>query len=157
MTLREQIDAALKQAGDPVPFVLTALDGAVVFIKRFTARNVREWWIFEYGDKPEARPLYDQLQVELFVRCCVNENGEPVYTHAEAAQLREQPGGGAALEEFYNEARRVNWLFQTKAEAERERERFFAERLRAAIPARKSSTESPSAGENLTSTGSLTK
>jgi hypothetical protein len=152
MNAREQIEAALADAAKPRPFELTTLDGLKVFIHQMTPRQVREWWVFEYGQPPQ-RPLYDQLVVELFIRCCVDEQDQRLFeTAADATKLRELPGAGKALEEFYQEARRQNWLFQLTADAVQERQRFFADRAPSGANSKGSSTGSPPPAANPTPT-----
>lgn len=163
MSLREKIDAAFEAAGKPKPFTITSLGGLEVFIASLGPRQVREWWVWKAGGTDgKTKPIWDQILAEAFARFCVDADGKRVYADAEdAARLREQKGGGAALEEFYAEAVRVNWLFESEADAVKERKRLIAEleeakKKRAAeLPPKKkpsrestsSSTSSPPPGE----------
>ena len=122
-------------AGKAQPFELTTLGGKVVCIRQMTAREVAQWWVWVF-ERQGARKMYDEQLVELFKRLAVDEQGKPlVENDADAAKLRETPGAGAFLAEFWTEAKRRNFLYQTADEEAAERDRFFT--------SRKSATESP--------------
>jgi hypothetical protein len=109
--------------------------GRVIYIQPMTARQVAQWWVWVY-ERPQARKMYDEQLVELFKRLAVDEAGKPlVENDADAAKLRETPGAGAFLAEFWTEAKRRNFLYQTADEEAAERDRFFT--------SQKSATESP--------------
>jgi hypothetical protein len=122
-------------AGKAQPFTLTSVGGRVIYIQPMTARQVAQWWVWVY-ERPQARKMYDEQLVELFKRLAVDEAGKPlVENDADAAKLRETPGAGAMLAEFWTEAKRRNFLYQTADEEAAERDRFFT--------SQKSATESP--------------
>ena len=124
-------------AGKARPFTLTSVGGRVIYIQPMTARQVAQWWVWVY-ERPQARKMYDEQLVELFKRLAVDEAGKPlVENDADAAKLRETPGAGAMLAEFWTEAKRRNFLYQTADEEAAERDRFFT--------SQKSATESPTA------------
>ena len=108
----------------PQPFTLTTMGGRVVWIRQMTARQVAQWWVWVY-EKSGQRKQYDEQLVELFKRLACDEKCQDLLTSEEAAKLREQPGAGAVLAEFWTEAKRRNFLYQTADEEEAERDRFF--------------------------------
>ena len=112
-------------AAKPLPFKMATLGGAEVHIRPMTARQVAQWWTWVY-ENPKARRQYDEQLVELFRRLACEADGSPlVASDVDAAKLREQPGAGAVLAEFWTEAKRRNFLYQTAAEEDAERDRFF--------------------------------
>ena len=129
----------IASCGKPEPFALATLGGEVVHIHLLTPRQVAQWWTWVY-EKPDQRRLYDEQLVELFRRCAVTDDDKPALTSEEFAKLRELPGAGKALAEFWTECKRRNFLYETAAEEERERNRFFTERATAGITA---ATDSP--------------
>ena len=126
MTLRDQIEAKLNEHAKPKPFVLTVLDGLEVNIHSASPRNVREWWLWFY-DEPAKPKMWDQIQVEMFRRFCVDGDDKVLFPEKkDVERLREINGFGAVLEEFCLECRRHNWLFVDDSKNAEARARFFA-------------------------------
>jgi hypothetical protein len=115
-------------AAKPTPFPMATLGGKELFIRPMTARQVAQWWAWVY-ERPATRKQYDEQLVELFRRLACDADGAPIVaSDADAAKLRETPGAGAILAEFWTEAKRRNFLYQTAEEEAVERDRFFTSR-----------------------------
>lgn len=136
-----------KLAAQQEPFTMVTLGGETVHIRLLSARQVAQWWTWVY-EKADARKLYDEQLVELFKRCACDADGKPLIDSAEdAKKLREQPGAGRMLSEFWTECKRRNFLYETAAEEDRERDRFFTERKIGGITGSTASSDaSPSVG-----------
>jgi len=100
------------------------MGGRVIYIRQMTARQVAQWWTWVY-EKAGTRRLYDEQLVELFRRLACDVDGKDLVAVDEAQKLRETPGAGGMLSEFWTEAKRRNLLYQTAAEEDAERDRFF--------------------------------
>ena len=158
-TLREDLDAALSGASKPAPYVLTTLGGVTVYIRIMSARQVAQWWswVFEISGQ---RKTYDLQLVELWCRLCVDAEDKQLYPDAaDAKGLRERTGGGKAMAEFFTEAKRRNFLYETTVEEDLERNRFFGQQvvagataLKTETPLTDSSSNSQPNEENLTPT-----
>jgi len=152
-TLKEQVEQAASEANKPQAFELTTLGGLRVFIHKMTAREIREWWMFITGEGTTGNqvPLWEKKLSEMFVRCCTDESGARLFTSKE---LDSNPIPGAALEEFFRECIRVNWLFITEEETVKERARFFTDRaaLNRDNPGQSKSTTASSSSGNSPST-----
>ncbi len=125
MSVKERLASA--PAFEPVPFVLTSLNGENVNVKRWkNARNIREWWVYEHNDG-KGRKYEDKL-IELWKRCACEQDGTPISASDEEVKALVEKFGVAFLVEFDRAARRVNFLFTTNQEEDAERNRFFTER-----------------------------
>jgi len=152
--LKARLAAASKAA---LPsFVLTALDGETVNIRRLGTDGIRQWWVFEHNEGKGRK--YEEKLKELWVRCACEEDGTAISGNVADVDALVDKFGGAFLVEFDRAARRVNFLFVNNADEDAERTRFFmvrgldAARLNgspgqpkdSSTTAKTSSTESPS-------------
>jgi hypothetical protein len=159
-TLRDELDADFLGAAKLEPFVLTTVGGRKVWIHIMLARQVAQWWTWVF-EVPGRRRTYDEQLVELWCRLCVGEDDKQLYPSGEdGRKLRELAGAGKAMAEFFTEAKRRNFLYETIVEEDLERNRFFDRQAvaKAAVEVKKETPLSDSysgsqpSGESLTPT-----
>ena len=129
----ESLLCALEQTGKPQSFVLTTLNGRTVWIRQLSPRETREWWIWKNKatENKIAENANELVFMELLARTSVTESDELLFRNSNEVKafiekLRDKRGAGKMLAEYYDEACRQNWLFEWKAEGERERSAFFS-------------------------------
>jgi hypothetical protein len=124
LSVREQIEKA-KGDAKPVPFVSSALGGVTVFIRRMSSVQVSAWWAHYYGFGESRPSLHCENTANLAKELCVEQDGKLVFDDKSAKELAEDVALGAFLEEFYNAACRVNFLFGNQGDIDKERIAFL--------------------------------